>query len=167
MYYYPFKHSEVAQRFADGLLKAGLPGKSSGYYKICEENKLTGEEIRELVFGRRSTGNTPWAGQPWWVERTNDGKATHGQYPFHKDDLPDDDVVPWSPGRGDWRSFAFSYDSGRSWIEGDLLCSQWETVHKGLKYCGTVFRNPEGTPEMKDEYVKITDFGIIPFSMVD
>ena len=161
MYFYPFKDSEVGDRFADGLLKAGLPGKSSGYYKIYEENKLSGEEIKELVFGRTTTGITPWAGQPWWIERTNDGKATHRQYPFHKDDL--EEIGMWGSGA---RTFAINYDSGKSWIEGDLLCSQWETVYEGLKYCAPVFRNPEGTHEMKDEYVKITDFGIIPFSPV-
>jgi adenylate cyclase len=31
MYFYPFKDPEVADRFAEGLLKAGLPGQPSGY----------------------------------------------------------------------------------------------------------------------------------------
>jgi len=163
MYFYPFKHSEVAQRFADGLLKAGLPGKPSGYYKIYEENKLTGEEIRELVFGRTTTGITPWTGLPWWVDLTSDGKGTHRQspLPFPKGDSPAD---LWRRG---YAELATRFKTGKSWIEGDLLCSQWETTYEGLKYCSTVFRNAEGTPEMKDEYLKINDFGIIPFSMED
>jgi TolB-like protein/class 3 adenylate cyclase len=169
MYFYPFKDVEVADRFADGLLKAGLPGKPSGYYKLYEENKLTGEEIKELVFGRTTTGITPWARQSWWIERTNDGKATHQQVPFHQADREKGDS-PSTLWREGLRTLVTRFESGKSWIEGDLLCSQWETVHEGLKYCGycgTVFRNPEGTPEMKDEYLKINDFGIIPFSPVD
>jgi TolB-like protein/class 3 adenylate cyclase len=163
MYFYPFKDVEVADRFADGLLKAGLPGKQSGYYKLDEENKLSGEEIKELVFGRTTTGITPWARQEWWIERTNDGKATHQQIPFHsiyrlKGDSP---AELYRRGTG---TLVTRFESGKSWIEGDLLCSQWERVYESLKYCGTVFRNPESTPEMKDEYIKINDFGIIPFS---
>ncbi|NIO21199.1 MAG: hypothetical protein GTN76_10765, partial [Candidatus Aenigmarchaeota archaeon] len=91
------------------------PGKPSGYYKIYEENKLSGEEIKELVFGRTTTGITPWAaGQQWWIERTNDGKATHRQLPFHKGDL---ESGAWSAGKG-YGSFAIRSDSGKSWIEG-------------------------------------------------
>jgi len=45
MYGFPFKDPQVANRLADGLLKAGLPGEPSGYFKIYDKNKLTGEEI--------------------------------------------------------------------------------------------------------------------------
>ena len=51
MYFYPFKDPELDKLFADGLLKAGIKGEPSGYYKIKEENRLTGDEIRQLLFG--------------------------------------------------------------------------------------------------------------------
>lgn len=77
MYWFPFKDPEVADRFADGLLKAGLAGKPSGYYKLSEEDKLTGEEIRALVFGRTISGFFPGTGHEcgWIVPRT-------GKVPF-------------------------------------------------------------------------------------
>jgi hypothetical protein len=31
----------------------------------------------------------------------------------------------------------------------------------------SIFRNPEGTPEMKNEYIGVSDFGFHPFSPVD
>jgi hypothetical protein len=30
-----------------------------------------------------------------------------------------------------------------------------------------VYRNPEGTPEMKNQYLFVTDFGIFPWSPMD
>jgi hypothetical protein len=69
MYFYPFKDPEVAERFADGLLKAGVIGER-GYYKVSEEDRLTGEEIKALVFGRKVSGSEGI------IDRTKDGKAT-------------------------------------------------------------------------------------------
>jgi hypothetical protein len=69
MYFYPFKDPEVAERFADGLLKAGVIGERSGFYKISEENRLTGEEIKALVFGQKVPGSEGI------IDRTKDGKA--------------------------------------------------------------------------------------------
>jgi hypothetical protein len=37
----------------------------------------------------------------------------------------------------------------------------------GLKFCGFVLRDPEGTRERMDEYLWIADGGIYPFSVVD
>jgi hypothetical protein len=102
----PFKDMEVADRLADGLLKAGMKGQPSGYYKIYEENRMTGKELRELALGTESS--------KWW-------------------------------------------------IEGDMLCTKkW----KWLSGCYPVFRNPEGTPEGKDEYLLIHFAGFFPFSTI-
>ncbi len=58
-------------------------------------------------------------------------------------------------------------DSGTSWIESDMLCNQWQIHMFGIKHCMTVFRNPEGTSEMKNGYLAVSDFGIQEFSPVD
>jgi len=76
-----------------------------------------------------------------WIDCTKDGKATI---------------------RGSLGS-----DSGTSWIEGDMVCAQWQLFMEGIKGCAHVFRNPDGTPEMKNEYLRVTDFGILPFSPVN
>ena len=152
MLFWPFKDLEVTERFADGLLKAGFHGQPSGYYKISKVNKLSGEEIRELFFGRtmialyRSGQKGGWISKNW-EDRTKDGEAT---WRAHADDV------------------AYGQDDvGTSWIEGDMLCNQWNIHLSGLKHCMTVFRNPEGTPEMKNEYIGISDFGFTTWSPVD
>ncbi|UCH22195.1 MAG: tetratricopeptide repeat protein [Deltaproteobacteria bacterium] len=139
MFKFPFKDLGVSDRLADGILKAGLPDQSHGYYRLSSEQKLTGDEIRELVFGRTTLG----ALDNDLIDRSKEGKAT------------------WVTKSIGWN------DSGVSWIEDDMLCDQWQIRWSGQKFCMTVFRNPEGTPETKDEYLSPTIMTIYPFSLVD
>ncbi|MFH1139480.1 MAG: adenylate/guanylate cyclase domain-containing protein, partial [Pseudomonadota bacterium] len=61
MYNYPFKDVKIADSFADGLLKAGVKtGDPPGYYKVYEENKLSGGDINNLVKGVDKS--------LWWTE---------------------------------------------------------------------------------------------------
>ena len=137
MYSWPYKDPEVAERLADGLLKAGMSGEHSGYYKILEKNRLTGEEIRKLVFGREIQTFCPGIGLDS-VNRAKDGTV--------------------KPAR---------YGPGKSRIQDDMLCDKWDSLFEGLEYCGTIFRNPEGTQEMNDEYIYVTDFQICELSPVE
>ena len=141
MYIFPVKELSVLERIAEGYLKAGMPGEPSGYYKISKENKLTGKEIRELFFGRKVTGKAFMTGKQWWVERAKDGKA----------------IIDGGEGS----------DRGKSWIEDDMLCDQWNNLYDGLKDCWPIYRNPEGSPENFDEYLGVPDYGIYPFSLVE
>ena len=136
-----FGDLRAAERFADGYLKAGLPGEPSGFYKISKENRLTEKEIRELFLGRKVAGFTLATGKQWRIERSKGGKAT----------IRDGD-----------RS-----DTGKSWIEEDMLCDQWDNLYENLKDCWVVYRNPEGTPEENDEYLGAPGYGIYPFSPVE
>ena len=136
---FPFKDLKVADRFAQGLLKAGLPGEPSGYYKILEENRLSGEEIKELYFGRKITGLL-W-GKQLWIDYTEDGEITY-------------------------RDSEFS-DRGTCWIEGDKLFHKWKNSLEGLNVCIFVYRNPEGSPEKENEYLHVTVLGIAHRSLVD
>ena len=97
-----FKNLQTTERFAEGLIKAGLPGKPLGFYKISRENRLTGEEIRKLFFGRKVAGANMITGQKWSIERSEDGKAT---------------VLD-----------SKKSDTGKSWIEEDMLCDQTPAI---------------------------------------
>lgn len=143
MFVFPFKDPEVQKIFADGFIKAGMPGKRGGYYKssIFQEHKLSGDEIRDLVFGRQFTGFDFKTEEEWSIKRTKDGKASYR--------------------RGEVS------DTGKSWIEDDRLCNQWQNLYGGYRDCAPVFRNPEGTSENKDEYIGISAYGFVPFSLVD
>lgn len=142
MYFWPFRDRETERRFAQGLLEAKMPGQPDGYYKVRQDQKLTGDEIRELIMGKTVTGYYPWNERQEWVDRTADGKA----------------VI-----RGG-HSGEIVLDQGQSYIEGDLLFEQWEKRTTGLRIGGPVYRNPEGTPEQKDEYLMFTDFAFLPMS---
>ena len=134
---YNFKNPRVVDRFVEGFVKSGLSISASyDYHKILDENRLTGQQIKALVFDRKIIG------LEGWFERSNDGSANY-------------------------HGFITGSDQGQSWIENDLLCDQWQERNGGHKICYPVFRNPEGDPENKDEYLYITDLKIFPFSILD
>jgi adenylate cyclase len=137
---FPYKDLRVTERFAEGYVKAGVPGGPTGFYKISAENRLTGEELRKLFFGRKVAGANMITGKQWSVERSKDGKAA----------IRDGDKS----------------DIGKSWIEEDMLCDQWDNLLESLRDCWVVYRNPEGTPEKNDEYLGAPGYGIYPFSQV-
>jgi hypothetical protein len=139
MYFFPFKNPEPAESLADGFLKAGMPGKPSGYFKVSDELKLNADEITSLFFGTEIAGFVG-KNREWRI-----GRMVNGEAKF------------W------YRSKLIG--SGKSWVEGDALCNQWDKAIGGLKYCMDVFRNPEGTPEEKNEYVLLTDYGIFGCSI--
>jgi TolB-like protein len=141
MYHFPFKDRCVADRFAEGLIKAGIKIPPSGYFPAFKENQLTGKEIERLLSGATMTG-IDFGGHQWWLEGKSNGEIT------------------WR-GKGPIPS-----DTGRSWIEGDLICNQFQERLWGLESCGTVFRNPRGTYERKDEYFTCMEFGCVPWSIV-
>ena len=138
---FPQKDLQVTKRFAEALVNLGLPGEPSGFYKISAENRLTGEEIRELFFGRKVTGFNMASGKQWWIARSQDGEAT----------VYDDDNA----------------DTGKSWIEKDMLCDQWDNLYENLKDCWVVYRNPEGTAENNDEYIGAPGYGLYLFSRTE
>ncbi len=152
MYLRPFKDKDVEKRLSDGLIKAGLPGEPGGYYKISQKNKLSGDEIRDLVFNKTATGFDVLSGKQWWIERSNDGTTTyHGPNGYMKRETSDVEEIS---------------DSGKSWVEGNRLCNQWENLYGGLEDHFPVYKNPEGTSDKKDEYIGITVYGFVPFSVI-
>ena len=153
MYLRPFKDKEVEKCFADGLIKAGLPGEPDGYYKIDQENKLTGTEIRDLFFDQTVSGFEILSGKQWWIKRNKDGKATYrGPKGYVKGEVTDVEEIS---------------DSGKSWVERNRIYNQWANLFGGLEDCFPVYKNQDGTPEKKDEYVGVTVYGFVPFSITD
>jgi len=102
---------------------------------------VTGEEIKKLLLGSRITG-IGRDGHPWWLDREKNGEFTR---------------------RG---GSPISFDTGISRIEGDMICTKFQKMLWGIEYCATVFRNPRGTNESKDEHFLCTDIGFTPFSLV-
>jgi adenylate cyclase len=137
---WPFKNSKAFDRLAQGLVKAGLQGDPKNYYKVIEENKLDGQKIRKLLFGKTSTGYAFGLKGLEWVSCISDD------------------------GEEEFSSMGKTY-TGRAWIENDNLCFQREQHHGGLKNCVEVYRNPDGDELAKTEYFRITDYGFFLFSV--
>ena len=146
MYYHPFKDRPVADRYAEGLLKAGVSGKQNDYLPAFKENQLNGEEIKRLLFGSTITGfdwNWPFGtGQQWWMDNKKNGEFTYRA------------LGP------------ISSDTGKSRIEGDMICWQYQKSFGGVEIRGTVFRYPGGTSKGKEEYFWCSDFGFSTFSLL-
>ena len=141
MYLIPKKDPELRERYANAYLKAGLPGEPGGYFKILQDQRLTDKEIRDLLFGHPVAGFDSKTGKEWRINRTVDGKATY--------------------------KCEETLDSGRSWVENNMLCNQWKERYGGTKDCMPIFKNPEPRPGKKEEYFSIPVYGIYPFSVVD
>ena len=127
VYFYDFRDRAVAERFAKDMIRAGRLPPPHRYYRISDDGRLSGKEIRALFFGRTMTGHSLTDGKQLWVERTRDGTVT--------------------------LRAGFGTFSGKSWVEDELLCSRYDRLFEGWKFCGPVFRNLDGNPETFDEYV--------------
>ena len=142
MYYLsPYKNSELFDRAIEGLIKAGYKGNSSDYYKIIKENKLNGQEIKELMLGKTQSGY--FFGNPWSMNRNNNG------------DVEITDI------------FGGVIDKGKTWIEGDAICNKFEKRYDGIKDCSDIYKNPEGDDIGLSEYISLTDYWMLPFSIIE
>ncbi|MBW2622724.1 MAG: guanylyl cyclase [Deltaproteobacteria bacterium] len=74
MSYVPFKDLKTSDDFAAGLIKAGLPGQASDYYRITRENRLTEQEIKDLTFGRKMLTVDPGTGNKIDIYIAPDGR---------------------------------------------------------------------------------------------
>ena len=110
-------------------------------YEVYKENKLTGDEVRNLVFGRTEMAPI-FAGGTWTIKFEKDGNALYDGYGFKV--------------KGKW------------WVEGNQLCQKCKKISgAGLTSYHDLYRNPSGTLEGKDQYLRVTDFGMLPVSHVD
>ena len=148
---YPFLDDRILQRLADGFEKAGARSgvwRGTGrYLKLNSETVLSGAQVKSLLFGRKIEGRSFWAGSFWSQVRNDNGEVSHAGYPTH-------------PGMS-------GYDQGESWIENNRLCDRWPDFDNELAWCALIFRNPDGSFELRNEYFMVTDTGPYPFSPVD
>ena len=136
--YFPFTDPKKLDRIAEALIKAGAPGKPNDYYRIFKENRINGQEVKALLFGRKITGTSMSTGKQLWWEWEKSGEFTI-MGPFQ--------------------------DKGKSWVEEDVLFSQFKKIFGGLPYGATIYRNPYGSRESKNEYFMVSDIGsITPFA---
>jgi adenylate cyclase len=129
---------EDLDRMLNALRMAGLPEWPTGYDTTSWE-RLDGTAIKDLLFGR------VWIGRNQnyydvFVQRTKESG----------------DVV--------YRQFGREWE-GKVSVEGDSLCYQIPALLLSRKFCGTVYRNPDGSPEERNEYVSVDVFDVHHFSL--
>lgn len=145
---WPFSDVEVFDRLAKGLVMAGLRGDPSNYYKVVLENKLTGKEIRETLYGHTMVGIIP--GGQWMSKYDIDGNFDFSVTRVEADGTKLE-----------------KKDKGRSWIEGDADCYQYDNRYDGFMNCEEYYRNPDGSVDTYSEYIGISYAGMNLFSMVN
>ena len=142
MPYFPFADAKKLDSFAAALIKAGVPGNPTDYDRILKENRISGQEVKSLLFGRKITGISIVTGEQFWWEWTKSGefKFIRGSY----------------------------QDTGKSWVEGHAFFVQFEKQFGGFPLGMTIFRNPDGSRESKNEYFMVTEMRFnIPFALTE
>jgi len=139
---FSFVNPETSDRFSTALVKAGVPDNRADHCRLVRDNLLKGREINSLLAGRRITGISITADEPFSCEWGKGGefKYTRGAY----------------------------QENGKYWVEEDVLFAQFDKRYDRLPLGSTIFRNPGGTKEDKNEYFMLVDIGVIvPFAIVD
>ena len=128
------------------LRKAGLPQWPYDYDGRAE-NRLKGSEIQRLIHDRNWYGHRVGA-EEFIRENTKDGRVKFRDPKAH-------------PGR----SRSAYMLQGTVSIDGDMLCYRYEEFLLGRRYCGYVYRNPEGSHGEKNAYVDVNAIVIDYFTV--
>jgi adenylate cyclase len=97
--------------------------------EFATQNRLTADEIRELILGHRLHGRSLRTGEARTASVTRDGIAALS---------------------GDWNLLGSnSLAGGVASFDGDRLCYKFDLV----SYCGEVFRNPGGSKAKENEFI--------------
>jgi hypothetical protein len=128
------------------LIKSGLKGDPSNYYKLIKENKLSGNEIKGLLINKKIGGKLKISKLEWSISISNKGECEYK------------------------RVYGGKYrktNKGKCWVDEDALCFQFESLFDGLKYCTEIYKNTEGNKNELNEYLYLTDFWLLPFSIME
>ncbi len=139
LFYAYHKRPEDLGHRIEALRKAGMPNWPFGYEGRAED-RLDRDAIKKVTFGRTLVGYSAADGVPFVKQIGEDGTVAYRD-PSHS-------------------------LTGFASVEGDMLCQQYSAFLIGRKYCSNLYRNPDGTPEGKNEYVIVTIFRIAYFSVV-
>ncbi|SFK51503.1 TolB amino-terminal domain-containing protein [Mesorhizobium albiziae] len=134
-----FKNTADTERLLAGLTKAGVPDLPAfANAGMNPKDRLTGEEIRSLLFGHETRGKMVF---PKFLpmQRTISADGTLDQ------------------------TLGSEKHSGTAWVQGSFLCKSFPGE---LTSCGAIFRNPMRTPGQHDEYKAVHRWTQYEFSVV-
>ena len=125
----------------EGFIKAGFKGDLSNYSKVQKDQKLRQQEIEKLVTGRILSG------------------FHHGLLRTMSNSKDGTSILSYSK-----KGKTLIKTNGKIWVEGDSICCQYKR-YDNLQSCGEVYFNSNGSPDDKNEYLWLTDFALLPFSI--
>jgi hypothetical protein len=134
-----FRDDQDLALILDALRKAGLPEWPYGF-RGDERERLAGEEIARLAFGRTWRGHTG-GGEPAFLQIGSDGRMALR--------TPTQIAI------------------GTAFVEGDLLCERSEYVAFGRARCGPVYRHARGAGEDGPGYTYVNAEKVLHFSPVE
>jgi adenylate cyclase len=124
------------EHHVEGFRRAGIPELPYDF-QAADANRLGGDEIRAVLFGRTLTATDTKTYQRFLVDRAADGKLTL---------------------RG-----PFGSDVGTSRIVGDQVCERLRSLGN-RESCGYVFRTTTGSAERNADYLWVNDRGLFALS---
>ena len=130
-----YKLEKDTDHYIRGMEMAGMPRNAFGY-RFSEDNKLTIEEMKALLTGRKISGANKTG--DWWILHNKDGEMFSGGSSWGK-------------------------DRGTYWFEDDKYWNKWEKIRQGRICSAVIIRNPKGTRERRDEYIFLING--IPFTL--
>ena len=121
--YYPFTDDSILQNLADGFEAAGAVERPPArYLKLNRDTRLSGAEIKSLLFGHSIEGSGYFSGNAWQQSRSSDGRVRHTGISIHSGF---NDVV----------------EEADSWIDGDRLCHLWFHTSGNATICYLIFHD--------------------------
>ncbi len=132
------KRKEDLERLLSALRKAGFPEWPGGF-DAGELERLDGVAIGNLLFGKVWWGQSQIAYDVFAQKTTDGGKVEYRHQ-----------------GR---------FWSGTVSVEEDGLCYDIRGLPLSRRFCGRVYRNPDGTPDERNEYVLVDMFDVHHFSL--
>jgi adenylate cyclase len=121
--YMVFKNTADIERILVGLTRAGVHDLPLSW-GMDPKNRLTGAEIRSLIFGHETRGKTVYPDfRPMQLTPLSEGAVR--------------EIV------------GETTRVGTAWVQGDFLCKAFP---RDLTSCGAIFRNSFRTPGRQDEY---------------
>ena len=132
------KREEDLERLLSALRKSGFPEWPGGF-ETGNLERLDGTTIRDLLFG-----------QVWWGQNQNENKTFVQK-------TTDGGEVEYRHYDHFWR--------GTVSIEEDSVCYDLPGIPLSRRFCGRLYRNPDGTPDERNEYVLVDMFDVHHFSL--
>ena len=125
--YAHYKREQDVEHMVEGLRKAGIPENPFGYEGKMQD-RLDSDALKKLIAGKT------WRGSDNLGVRFVQEVSTDGRVAFRNNT---------------------SILVGTAWVEEDMFCVKFRSNMLGRKDCGYVYRNPNGTRDAQNEYVRL------------